>query len=294
MNEKSLALGTFDGLHCGHLKVIEEAKKSKYDPYVLLFDVHPLSVINGKAPYSLMTDEKRDEVLNLLGVKALTVTFSEIVNCPFEEFFTEILLKKFNAKSLSCGENYTFGAGGKGDITQLKRLCEKHSVELHIAPTQLFDGQPVSSTRIRSLLENGEIEKANLMLSREFSYRFEVVDGDRRGRTLGFPTVNQFFPDNFVKLKFGVYASKCIIGSKQYPAVTNIGIRPTVKTDKYRSETYIIGYEGNLYGEKVEICLSRFLRNERKFESLEQLASAIGQDSEKSKEIFHNNPCNIG
>lgn len=293
MNEKSLALGTFDGLHIGHLQVIGQAKRSRYEPYVLLFDVHPLSVITGKAPCSLISDEMRNGIIESLGVKVINISFAEIANMPYDEFFKKYLVGKYGAKALSCGENYTFGAGGNGNTEKLKALCDEYGVELHIAPTQTYNGEPVSSTRIRSLLENGEIKTANAMLGREFSYRSAVVDGDRRGRTLGFPTANQFFPDNFVKLKFGVYASKTLIDGEVFPSVTNIGIRPTVYTERYRSETYIINFQGNIYGREIEVRLTDFLRPERKFPSLSELSDAIELDSKKSQEIFYDNSCII-
>lgn len=212
---------------------------------------------------------------------------------PYDEFFKKYLIEKYNAKALSCGENYTFGARGEGNVEKLKKLCEEYSVELHIAPTQTYNGETVSSTKIRNLLSDGDVRSANAMLGREFSYRSIVVDGDKRGRTLGFPTANQFFPDNFVKLKFGVYASKTVIDGEVYPSVTNIGIRPTVHTERYRSETYIINFQGDIYGKEIEIRLTDFLRPEEKFGSLSELSKAIEHDSKISQEIFNNNTCII-
>ena len=212
---------------------------------------------------------------------------------PYDEFFKKYLIEKYNAKALSCGENYTFGARGEGNVEKLRKLCEEYSVELHIAPTQTYNGETVSSTKIRNLLSDGDIRAANAMLGREFSYRSIVVDGDKRGRTLGFPTANQFFPDNFVKLKFGVYASKTVIDGEVYPSVTNIGIRPTVHTERYRSETYIINFQGDIYGKEIEIRLTDFLRPEEKFGSLSELSKAIEHDSKISQEIFNNNTCII-
>jgi len=293
VNEISLALGTFDGLHTGHLQVINQAKESRYKPYVLLFDVHPLSVITGTAPCSLISDKMRDDIIESLGVNIIKASFAEIADMPYDEFFKKYLVEKYHAGSLSCGENYTFGAGGKGNVEKLKALCGEYGVELNIAPTQTCNGETVSSTRIRSLLESGDIKTANAMLGREFSYRSAVVDGDKRGRTLGFPTANQFFPDNFVKLKFGVYASKAVVDGEIFPSVTNIGIRPTVSTQRYRSETYIINFQGNIYGKELEVRLTDFLRPEIKFGSLSELSRAIERDSKKSQEIFSDNSCII-
>ena len=135
-------------------------------------------------------------------------------------------------------------------------------------------------------MENGEIADANAMLGRPFSYSFPVVDGDKRGHTLGFPTINQILPENFVKPKRGVYASCCRIDGRLFPAVTNYGVRPTVDGTKALSETHIIGCDRKLYGECVEVSLLAFIRGEEKFDSLEGLSAAIGKDVDTSSEIF--------
>lgn len=285
----AMALGNFDGLHLGHMSVLQKtldvAKEKKQKPCVLLFDEHPKKLLLGERPPMLMTDEKRNEILKGLGFEIITVSFEKFCNMSEEEFLFEIY-HKYNVRSVCCGFNYRFGKGGKGDTSTLKKECERLGIEPFALEEVVVDNETVSSTSIRRAIENGEIEKANKMLSRAFSYKFEVVSGDRRGRLLGFPTINQFFPDGFVTARFGVYASKVKIDNKWYSAVTNIGIRPTVDTERFRSETCILGFSGNLYGQKIEVHLLKFLRDEKKFEDLQQLSEAIKNDAERAKEVF--------
>lgn len=288
MTEKSIALGTFDGFHLGHTAVISKAAASDYPAYIMLFTKHPLAVITGNPPPEILTASIRERLTDQSGVTPLIVDFEEIVNISPEDFFYGFLIEKFNAKELSCGENYTFGKGGKGDISLLKRLCAENEIALNVANTVTCDGKVISSTVIRKSVENGDIITADKMLGRAFSYDFPVVSGDRRGRLLGFPTINQIFPDGFVKMKFGVYASAALVDGKYMPAVTNFGIRPTIGTDTLRSETCILGYSGNLYGKNVEVSILSYLRPEKKFASLGELSKAINNDACKSKEIFTN------
>lgn len=291
-DEKSIALGTFDGLHLGHQSVINLAKKSEYKPFVLLFSEHPLKAISGIFPPELLTDSVKDSLLSQFGVNKIILDFKDIMNMPPEEFFYEILLKRFNAKELSCGENYTFGKNGCGNPSLLLKLCMQNSIKLNIAKMQMLGSTPISSTAIRTAIKNGDMETAAKMLGRPFSYDFQVVSGDRRGRILGFPTINQFFPDGFVEPKHGVYASAVSLNGKLYPAVTNFGLRPTIGTNSLRSETCILGFSGNLYGKKVPVGLLSYIRPEVKFDDLNCLSAQIKQDSEVSQKIFQNSIAN--
>ncbi len=284
-----LALGNFDGIHKGHRAVLEkalfEAKKRGLVPAVLLFDEHPKKVLFGEAPPFIITENDKREQLSKMGFSIVTASFSELQNLSATEFVTKIYCS-LNVRAISCGYNYRFGKNAQGNTSSLKTECEKLGITLFVAPEEIYEGEAVSSTRIRAALQNGEIKKANAMLGREFSYCIEVVSGDRRGRLLGFPTINQFFPQNFVKLRKGVYASKVELSNKWYPAVTNIGTRPTVDGESFRSETCILGFSGDLYGAEVEVFLLDFLRDETKFTSLEALTDAISRDAKKAREIY--------
>ncbi len=290
--QRAIALGTFDGLHRGHWEVFNGTKQGDFTPSALLFFEHPASVLAKSAPPALCTAQKRETLLQAAGIEPLYVDFREIMALSPRAFFEEILVKRFSAGLLCCGENYTFGKGKSGDPAVLKALCEEYGVRLFVANTVEVDGAPVSSTRIRQALETGAVEAANRMLGRPFSYAFPVVEGDKRGRKLHFPTVNQFFPDGFVQPKFGVYASFAEIDGKCYPAVTNFGARPTIGTNSVRSETYLVGFSGDLYGQSPEIQWLSYLRPEQKFLTLSDLQAAIAKDAARAEEFFKNTIAN--
>ncbi|MCR4563461.1 MAG: bifunctional riboflavin kinase/FAD synthetase [Clostridiales bacterium] len=290
MNKTSVALGTFDGLHKGHREVISQAVKTaeekSFEPTVMLFDVHPQSVLKGVTPPGLMTDEKREETIHSLGAKTVTFEFKRILNLTKEEFFYNIISGVLNAGAVSCGENFRFGKNAEGNVGYLKTECEKNGVILSVLPIVKVDGESVSSTKIRSFIQNGEIEKANRMLGRNFSFSSTVLDGKHLGRKLGIPTINQLIGDGLVRPKKGVYASFTTVDGKKYKSVTNIGLRPTVEnTLNVNCETHILDFSGNLYGKNPEIELVSYIRDEKKFESVNELREQIERDINKRKTI---------
>ncbi len=288
-NEKTaVALGTFDGLHKGHISVITCAlsyKERGFIPLVMLFDSHPLLSLTGNAPAEILQNGLRSEIIENCGAQSVTVSFDEIKNLSCREFFEEIIIKKLNAGAVCCGGNYRFGKGGEGGCKELQALCNEFSVELTVSPEICFGSSPVSSTRIRKAIENGDIPLANAMLGREFRYKYEVVSGDKRGRLMGAPTINQHFGENFVVPKKGVYASVTVVDGKEYSSVTNIGMRPSFENTDLRSETCILGFSGDLYGEFIEVRLLKYLRGEIKFDSMEALGEQIRKDAEASLKI---------
>ena len=285
-NGIALALGTFDGFHIGHKKVIENAVASNKNPKVLLFNEHPQKVLKKKSPGELITETDKIKLLGEWGVEPIVINFSDIMTLAYEEFFYEIIVKKIGASVLSCGFNYHFGAKALGNTENLKTLCEKENIELLVSAPVEYKGEPVSSTRIRNAIRNGAIEDANNMLGREFSYDFLVVHGDARGRTIESPTINQFFSDDFIVPEYGVYASYSVIDGKKYSSVTNVGVRPTIEGfSKERSETNIIGFDGDLYDKNISVHLLKKIREEMKFGNLDELRSQIAKDREVSKII---------
>ena len=291
MKKYAVALGSFDGLHKGHMAVIEQALSFRGKglvPCALVFDVHPMSVAGAGAPPEIMTAGKRDEILTNLGVKVEKISFSSIMKLAPREFVSEILVGRLSAGAVCCGYNYHFGSGAQGDADKLMELCEEFGIVCSVARKQEYDGGWISSTRIREALLNGDVESANAMLGREFSYDFTVVSGDRRGRLIGAPTINQHFPDGFIVPKFGVYASAAFVDGKFHAAVTNIGRRPSFTCDDLRSETCIMDFSGDLYGKNVEVRLIKYLRPERVFNSLDELGNQIASDANKAREIFKN------
>ncbi len=289
MKKYAVALGSFDGLHLGHMAVINKAlslKSKGYIPCALVFDVHPMSVTGTGAPAELMTVQARDAMLQSFGLEIKKVSFESIMGLSAREFVSDVLIKELNAGAVCCGYNYRFGCGAKADTQELATLCAEFDIVCEVSEKVECNGMPVSSTKIREALQNGDVELANKMLGREFSYDFVVVSGDKRGRLIGAPTINQLFPDGFIVPKFGVYVSSVFVDGKVHPAVTNIGRRPSFTCDDLRSETCIMDFSGDLYGENIEVKLIKYVRPERAFGSLEELGSQIAVDAETAREVF--------
>ncbi len=284
-----IALGTFDGLHIGHKAVIT-SEKSEYERKIaLMFREHPQITLTGKHPGLLITPEKEKSLLREWGTEPEYIDFKEISTLSPEEFVDKILAEKYNAASLACGFNYRFGKDAKGDASTLKKLCAEREIKLTVIEEIDYNGEAISSTRIRKALSDGDVKSANAMLGRAFSYDFEVKHGDERGRILGSPTINQFFMKDFAVPQFGVYASFTVIDGKKYASVTNIGIRPTIGNSEKRSETNIINFDGDLYGKHPEVFIIEKLRGETTFNSLDALSTQIAKDREKATALLRGN-----
>ena len=281
-----VALGTFDGLHLGHKAVITAEKTEYQRKLALMFTKHPQLSLKGEAPGALITPEKEKEILSGWGVTAEYVDFSQIWNLTPEAFVDDILIKKFNASSVACGFNYRFGKDASGDAKALLRLCAEREIKVTVVDAVEYENETVSSTRIRQALREGRMKDVKNMLGRYFSYDFLVVHGDERGRVLGSPTINQFFDEDFAVPQFGVYASFTVVDGKKYPSVTNIGVRPTFKNSEKRSETNIIGFDGDLYGKHPEVFIVEKMREEMKFSSLDELKTQIDKDKESALAIL--------
>lgn len=278
MTEYAIALGTFDGMHKGHISVIKAARESGYPCVAVTFSIPPKSLIEANSPRLLMTDEGKKRSLGELGVEKYDcLDFDKVRNMAPVEFL-DFICQKHNAKMISCGFNYRFGKEGKGDSEAIKEFCLKNGIECKITSPVTEEGNIISSTVIREMLKNGEVKAANKLLSEPFSFVSEVIQGDKRGRTIGFPTVNQKYPEELVRLRFGVYKTKIEYNGKEYFGITDIGIRPTYKLDFIISETYIKDFSGDLYGEELRITPLEFLRDEVKFISLEELKKQIEID----------------
>ncbi len=271
----ALALGTFDGIHIAHRFVLDLPEGHKKTAVTFLKP--PKMYLKGKTEL-LMTFEDKKKALEFMG-------FSEVVALDFEKIkdleplaFLEFLSENYNPVIISCGFNYRFGKNGAGDTALLQDFCNKKGIHLKICDAVTKDGEMVSSTLIRKLLKQGEIKKANALLENQFSFESEVLQGDKRGRTIGFPTINQKYPEDLVKIKFGVYKTKVSVDGKTYDAITNIGLRPTFEIDYVISETFIKDFSGDLYGKIVKIALEEFIRPEVKFGSLDELKQQIEKD----------------
>lgn len=284
MAKTVVALGNFDGMHLGHIAVLDKALEADgLVPYALLFNEHSEKMLKGSAPPMLMTDVERRRFIEEKGFSVAKVDFASICNYAPEAFVDEIIIEKLNAGAVVCGYNYRFGKNAAGDSQLMKALCEQKGITCYTVDKVTVDGSDVSSTAIRRLIENGEIHLANRMLGRYFGFTAQVIHGDRRGSQWGFPTANQMLPDGFAMPKFGVYATLVTVKGRQYRGITNIGKRPTVGTQKILSETNILGFEGDIYNENIYVRLIEFIRPERKFSSFGELAQQIKADIAKAE-----------
>lgn len=292
--DSAVALGSFDGLHVGHRKVIASAVSGKGQgllPTVLTFAANPLADLGGRPGGEIITQEQKIALLEEFGVEQLYILrFAAIKNLPPEEFVDEVLVKVCRAKEVCCGFNFTFGCGGRAGSEALAVLCAQRGIRAEVTGAVLSGGEPVSSTRIRGLIAAGDMAGAAELLGRPYGYCSAVQHGRRLGRELGTPTLNQAIPQDFVLPRFGVYASRVVIGDKAYVGVTNVGVKPTVGSASALAETWMPGYSGgDLYGRTVRVDLMQFLRPERKFSGLDELKMEIIKNGEQAKEYFHKN-----
>lgn len=274
---RAVALGIFDGIHLGHRAVISALLNTDVPCAVYTFSMNSLSTKGGAE--QLCPDEFHDQLCTL-GVSELFETdFAAVRSMSPEEFVDEILCRQLRAVAVSCGFNYRFGKGGAGDAALLTALCARRGIAVTVVPAVEINGEPVSSTAIRRAIAAGDMATTRRLLGRNFCLRQPVVDGQHLGRRLGMPTINQTLPAGQACPRFGVYASCAIAQGQIYPAVTNIGRRPTVGADAPLAETYIDGFSGDLYGQTVAVYPLQFLRPEQAFDSLEALQAQIQEDT---------------
>lgn len=256
----AVALGDFDGMHLAHRTVVTGAEN------VIIFCVNNHFSLLQKSIF-----EKRFP-------NVVFADFDEIKNMKPEEFVDEILIGKFGAGMILCGFNFRFGKNAMWSALDLREYLEGRDVWVRILEHLDHNGLPISSTRIRECIKNGDIELANQMLGYNFTFENEVVKGDQRGRTIGFPTINQYIPNGLIIPKYGVYESRCFVDDKEYKSFTNIGIRPTWQTPCPMAESHIFDFDGDLYGKTVRVELVRYLREEKVFESVLQLKEQLLND----------------
>ncbi len=280
-----VALGLFDGLHIGHRAVLEAtlrmAREHGAQPLCFTFSTQG-SRPDAKADMTrLLTGTQLAEALEAMG-------FAYMICPPFDEFrglaprafVTGALAVTLGAAGVLCGYDFRFGSGAAGTPETLAALCGELGLAVRVAPAVELDGGPVSSRRIRRLVADGEMEAAARLLGRPFSLSLRVERGRGLGRRLGAPTLNQPLPDGLTLPRFGVYASLSHLpGGDICPGVTNVGRRPTVGSEAPLAETFLPGYSGDLYGQRVTVELLRFLRAEQRFPNLESLRGQIAADT---------------
>lgn len=281
------ALGFFDGVHIGHTRLLlsmkEYAAENGFLSAVFTFSSSPAAALGKTAEIrSLMTLESKLAQLEAMDIDmCFAVDFMKYREVTAEDFVNDILLDTLNVRAAFCGYNYRFGKFAAGSCALLDDICKERGAKVYVTAPVCRKGDTVSSTRIRDLIELGKMHRANTLLGRPFFIEGRVLHGQQNGRTVGIPTVNQSIPEQFVKPRFGVYASFCVIDGKRFRAVTNIGTRPTVSGTNINCETHILDdINGDLYGKNVRTELLWFERDERKFPDLTALAKQISLDIE--------------
>ena len=273
---RRVAIGTFDGVHLGHREVIRGSDT------VVTFDPHPLSVINPEAQPKLLTpfEIKRDLIAGLGVEELVVVPFDRELAARSAEWFVEdVLVQRLAAEQVSVGENFRFGKAARGTP---ELLDSRPEFETRVVPLVEVAGEAVSSSHIRGLVAAGDVSHAAEFLGGPFLFESEVVEGDRRGRTLGMPTANLVPDDRLVYPGHGVYAA----WAHGYPAAVNVGVRPTFDTGRGPLvEVHLIGFEGDLYGEPLRVAFVERMRGERRFESVEALVEQMQRDVERAREL---------
>jgi riboflavin kinase/FMN adenylyltransferase len=273
---RHVAIGTFDGVHLGHREVIDGADT------VLTFDPHPVRILNPEAaPKLIMPFAIKRDVIDGLGVEELVVIpfDDEFAHIEAEEFCRRVLIERLGATEVSVGENFRFGAKARGDA---KMLAGHDEFSTRVVPLVEVDGETVSSSRIRGLLAAGEVDAAARCLGAPYLLEGEVVEGDRRGRKLGFPTANIVPDDTLVVPGHGVYAAF----ANEHPAAVNVGVRPQFATGRgLLVEAFLIDFDGDLYGRDLRVAFVSRLRGERRFPSVEDLIAQMHRDVEEARKL---------
>ena len=290
-----LAIGNFDGVHLGHRRLIEEASDAakrfsaagkQMLPGVWCFSEPPADFLLKEPPAHICTLDEKLSLASEYGAEiAVICDFTELRDMPPLVFVGDYIRNECFCRFIVCGFNFHFGKGGEGDAFLLRKIFGENSAVVDAVVTE--DGVPISSSRIRTLIENGKIEEANRLLGHAFRISGEVVHGKALGRRIGLPTVNIDFYKNALVPKKGIYVSESRFDGHAFTSVTNIGVRPTVENcGKVNCETHLTDFDGDLYGKTVEVSLLHRLRDEEKFASVGELKSAIGNDIKNARDYM--------
>ncbi|CAN5464962.1 bifunctional riboflavin kinase/FAD synthetase [soil metagenome] len=293
MRPTVLTLGVFDGLHLGHQQimrtVVERANAVGAVPTAITFDPHPRAVLYPEsAPPMLQTLDQRLANFEVLGIKqAIVIPFTlEFAGQPADDFLEDIIHERLQAKEVYLGKGFAFGKGRGGNIDLLRAMSEKLGFIADEVDEVQLRGKRISSSAIRHLLAEGRVNLARRMLGRPYGVEGVIIRGNRRGHTIGFPTAN-LKPHNRVIPKYGVYATATLIDGVWRRSITNIGVRPTFESDADPSiESYIFDFDGDLYGAVLRVRFLYRIRDERKFNGIDELTAQIEADSRQARNYF--------
>lgn len=291
MNKTIYALGFFDGVHLGHLGLLRICRKAALKHGcrcgVITFASHPDTLVQGKTPGLINTPEDRERLLKAQDMDTIvTLPFDEAMrSMPWQDFF-RLLTEEYGAAGFIVGEDFRFGYGGEGTALKLKALCQENNLFCIVFPRLTLNRKTISSTYIRTLLKRGRMEKAVRFLGHPHILTGTVVAGRRIGHTIGVPTANMLLPEGLLVPKRGAYACMCMIDGEKYPAVTNVGTCPTVGGDQITVETFVLNFDGDLYGQEITLEFHKFLRREKKFPSLSRLQAEIKKNALETLVFF--------
>ncbi len=278
--ETAVALGVFDGVHRGHRAVLKEAAfGGGLEPWVFTFSERSMPT-GKKGAKRLEPPQLKFSIMKQCGIAHVYAPdFDSVKDLSGEDFVRDILVRRLKCKKVVCGTDFRFGSKAACGAQQMRELCQKYGIECCFVDKIFDGGAVVSSTRIRAAAERGDMETVFRLAGYPFCIEKEIVGGRRLGRKFDLPTMNQVFDEGYVIPRFGVYVSAAYIDGVLYPAVTNVGVKPTVSTEKLPgAETNVIGFSGDLYGKNVFVFLLNFVRDEMVFQSRDELFARIAYD----------------
>lgn len=290
-----MTLGTFDGVHLGHQHIInlavKRAKELDYDSSLFTFFPHPLQTISpDKAPKALTSWSQKRNIIQNLGINQLIVQkFDEdFSQMPYQIFIEDYLVKRFKVKEIIVGEDFRCGYRAQGTPAKLKELGKELGFEVQSVPSIKINNQDIGSTYIRNLILDGKVSKVKEQLGRNFSLDCKVVKGDQRGRKLGFPTANLELLADYVLPPLGVYACRVKLADKIYGGAVHLGVLPTFDKNKFSIEVYILDFNQNIYGQRLELEFVERIRPEERFPTVEGLIDRMKEDVRVTREILSN------
>ncbi len=291
MKQKRIfALGFFDGVHLGHQALLAECVRlaSALDVHTaaITFQSHPQSLFSAQVPPLLSTLQDRYRLLRRYGIEHIYAfpVVQEVMGKDWCDFLAELM--EYGAAGFVCGDDFRFGSRGAGSSEKLRQFCEERGLPCVIVPEQKLNAVRISSSYIRKQIETGDMATAVRFLGHGHMLTGTVVTGRKLGHKLGFPTANIELPEGVIVPRHGVYACRAYVGENGYMAVCNVGSRPTVQGHQVRTETWLLDFDGDLYGRSVTLEFFWFLRPEQRFESLDALKEAVLHDAEMTRKYF--------
>lgn len=287
------ALGNFDGFHLGHQAVVSRAIALGFHMrrpvIVATFDPHPVSYFKADVPpFRLTTLDQRQELFAHAGADGMLVfRFGpELAATTAEGFVADVLAGRLGASGVVTGDDFTFGKGRTGSIAMLKELGAEHGITAEAVAPVLYEGERISSGRIREALEGGDIGLATHLLTRDYAIQGVVQRGDQRGRELGYPTANLTLGD-YLRPRYGIYAIRVTLeDGSEHPGVASLGVRPTFDPPQELLEAHLFGFDGDLYGRKIEVALHAYIREEKRFDGIEPLIAHMKEDEAQARQLL--------